>query len=77
MSQNTHELKLGKSWEQNPPEWRNFVWSTIRKHDISTKSNQVILDALDTELTMWGLRLEGNVLSGSESNLTAWQLSHA
>jgi len=70
------ELRLGDAWDTNPLVWRNFVWRVIRTHGLGGSSHYVILDCVKLELANWNLTLTEHTVTGSQDDLTAWQLTY-
>lgn len=71
------ELRLGPTWEQNPPVYLNFVKWVVQKHELVRANHPRTMQVILQELHAYNLTIEGNKVQGSLEDLTAWQLAHA
>jgi hypothetical protein len=77
MSQNTHELPLGDTWEENPSAWKNFVLWLIEQKGLEKQGHMLVMEEIERELESWNLTLTQKSLQGSSEDLTRWILSYA
>lgn len=75
MSQNTHELPLGDTWDSNPTVWKNFVLWLIEHQGLHKQGHLRVIAEIERELESWNLTLTQKSLQGNVEDLTRWLLA--
>lgn len=73
----SHQLRLGPTWELNPPVYLNFVKWIVQQRQLKGAYHPRMLQEVISELHKWNLTLQDNSVQGNQEDLTAWMLAYA
>ena len=71
-----HKLRLGSTWEFNPPVYLNFVKWIVKQRELKGANHSLMMQEIMSELHKWNLTIQDNSVQGTQEDLTAWMLTY-